>query len=114
MLSLNDETFFTLKSSILCNEVADLKINDFYLPEKIEARAAIMKLITTPGPANFRATIPATRYIPVPTQEPTPREVKSIVVKHRCGRKDLVNFFETDTNNLHGPTKAIFIFFFHF
>ncbi|GBP95889.1 hypothetical protein EVAR_71083_1 [Eumeta japonica] len=39
---------------------------------------------TTPGPANWRATMPATRYIPVPTHDPTPREVKSRVVRHRC------------------------------
>lgn len=42
----------------------------------------MMKLKTTPGPAMLRATIPATRYIPVPQQDPTPREVKSNVVRH--------------------------------
>ena len=35
----------------------------------------------TPGPATLWATIPDTRYIPVPTQDPTPNEVKSTVVK---------------------------------
>lgn len=52
------------------------------LPEKILATAAIIKLITTPGPAIFLATIPATKYIPVPTQLPTPNDVKSKVVRH--------------------------------
>lgn len=46
------------------------------------ATAAIMKLNTTPGPAIFLATMPATRYIPVPQHDPTPKEVKSSVVKH--------------------------------
>lgn len=36
----------------------------------------------TPGPATVRATIPLTKYIPVPTQLPTPSEVKSSVVRH--------------------------------
>lgn len=36
----------------------------------------------TPGPATLCATRPATKYIPVPTQDPTPRDVKSRVVKH--------------------------------
>lgn len=61
------------------------------------ATAAMMKLMTTPGPANFRATIPATRYIPVPTQEPTPREVKSIVVRHRCGRTRIITIIKLKT-----------------
>lgn len=52
------------------------------IPENMLATAAITKLITTPGPATFFATIPATKYIPVPTQLPTPSDVKSIVVKH--------------------------------
>jgi len=43
-----------------------------------------MKESITPGPATVRATIPATRYIPVPTQLPTPKDVKSNVVKHFC------------------------------
>lgn len=55
-----------------------------YQPEKMEAMAAIMKETTTPGPATLRATMPATRYIPVPTQEPTPRDVRSRVVRHFC------------------------------
>lgn len=46
------------------------------------ATAAIMKLKITPGPAMLRATIPATRYIPVPQHEPTPNDVKSKVVRH--------------------------------
>lgn len=46
------------------------------------ATAAMMKLKTTPGPAMFLATIPATKYIPVPQHDPTPNEVKSSVVKH--------------------------------
>lgn len=50
----------------------------------MEATAAIMNEMTTPGPATLRATIPATRYIPVPTQEPTPKDVRSRVVRHFC------------------------------
>ena len=46
------------------------------------AIAAMKKLNTTPGPAMFRATIPATKYIPVPQHVPTPSDVKSSVVKH--------------------------------
>lgn len=44
----------------------------------------MIKLRTTPGPAIVLATIPATRYIPVPQHEPTPNDVKSNVVKHFC------------------------------
>lgn len=51
------------------------------LPENKDATAATIKDSTTAGPATLCATIPATRYIPVPTQLPTPREVKSKVVK---------------------------------
>uniref|UniRef100_A0A182FZ38 Uncharacterized protein n=1 Tax=Anopheles albimanus TaxID=7167 RepID=A0A182FZ38_ANOAL len=46
------------------------------------ATAAMKKLSTTPGPAMLRATIPATRYIPVPQHDPTPSEVRSSVVRH--------------------------------
>lgn len=42
----------------------------------------MMKLNTTPGPAIFLATMPATRYMPVPQHEPTPSDVKSSVVRH--------------------------------
>lgn len=58
--------------------------NIYSSPENMLATAAIMKLMTTPGPATFFATIPATTYIPVPTQLPTPREVRSNVVRHFC------------------------------
>lgn len=51
-------------------------------PENILATAAIIKLNTTPGPAILRATMPATKYIPVPQHDPTPNDVKSNVVKH--------------------------------
>lgn len=54
-------------------------------PENMLATAAIIKLNTTPGPAMFLATIPATRYIPVPQHDPTPKEVRSKVVKHFWG-----------------------------
>lgn len=64
-------------------------------PEKTLAKAAIMKLTTTPGPATFLATIPLTKYIPVPTQEPTPKDVKSNVVRH---------FWKVETNE----TREIF------
>lgn len=56
------------------------------------AIAAMAKLMMTPGPANFLATIPATRYIPVPTHEPTPRDVKSMVVRHRCWQRARVKY----------------------
>ncbi len=46
------------------------------------AMAAIKKLSITPGPAILYATIPATKYIPVPQHDPTPRDVRSSVVKH--------------------------------
>lgn len=53
-------------------------------PENMLATAAIIKLKITPGPAIFLATMPATKYMPVPQQEPTPSDVKSSVVKHFC------------------------------
>lgn len=56
--------------------------NKTYLPENMLAIAAIKKLRTTPGPAIFLATSPATKYIPVPQHDPTPNDVKSSVVKH--------------------------------
>lgn len=59
----------------------------FNLPENMLAIAAIIKLMTTPGPAAFFATIPATTYIPVPTQLPTPSDVKSRVVRHFWNKK---------------------------
>lgn len=52
------------------------------VPENMLATAAIIKLKITPGPAIFLATMPATKYIPVPQHEPTPSDVKSSVVKH--------------------------------
>lgn len=52
------------------------------LPENMLATAAIIKLKITPGPAIFLATMPATKYIPVPQHEPTPSDVRSSVVKH--------------------------------
>lgn len=54
------------------------------LPENMLAIAAIKKLRTTPGPAIVLATMPATRYIPVPQHEPTPSDVRSNVVRHFC------------------------------
>lgn len=59
------------------------------LPEKMLAIAAMMKLIITPGPARFFATIPATRYIPVPQHEPTPSDVKSRVSRHFCAGESI-------------------------
>lgn len=53
-----------------------------YIPENILAIAAIKKLSITPGPAIVLATIPATRYMPVPQHEPTPKDVRSNVVRH--------------------------------
>jgi hypothetical protein len=57
------------------------------VPEKILAIAAIKKLSITPGPAIFLATIPATKYIPVPQHEPTPKDVRSSVVRHFCKKE---------------------------
>lgn len=51
------------------------------------ATAAMIKLKITPGPAKLLATIPVTKYIPVPTHEPTPKDVKSRVVRHRYKKK---------------------------
>ena len=57
------------------------------LPEKMDASAAMANDSMTPGPATFLATIPDTRYMPVPTHDPTPSEVRSTVVRHFCRRK---------------------------
>lgn len=71
------------KFSIPFNIINCASLSDeFYLPEKMLAIAAIKKLRTTPGPAIVLATIPATRYIPVPQHEPTPNDVRSSVVRH--------------------------------
>lgn len=43
-----------------------------YLPDSSDANAAKQNEKITPGPARFRATMPVTRYIPVPQQDPTP------------------------------------------
>lgn len=61
-------------------------INTLYLhiPENILAIAAIKKLSITPGPAIDLATMPATKYMPVPQHEPTPNDVRSNVVRHFC------------------------------
>lgn len=58
------------------------------------AIAAMIKLKTTPGPAAFLATIPETKYIPVPTQLPTPNEVKSSVVRHFWNKDNSIFFGE--------------------
>lgn len=50
-------------------------------PDKMEATAAMMKETMTPGPAISLATKPDTTYMPVPTQLPTPREMRSRVVR---------------------------------
>lgn len=54
------------------------------------ATAAMKKLSTTPGPAIVFATMPATRYMPVPQHEPTPNDVRSNVVKHFCKQHKFV------------------------
>lgn len=64
----------------ICFEPNDNK----YPPERMAAKAAIMNDIITAGPATFSATIPATTYIPVPQQLPTPREIKSKVESTFC------------------------------
>lgn len=46
----------------------------------MDATAAMMKDTITPGPAISLATSPDTTYMPVPTQLPTPREMRSTVV----------------------------------
>lgn len=66
-----------------------MKKNITFSPEKMLATAAMMKLNTTPGPAICRATIPATKYMPVPQHEPTPSDVRSNVVRHFCNGRDI-------------------------
>ena len=53
------------------------------LPDKIEAMAAMRKENMAAGPATFFATSPATTYMPVPQQLPTPNEMRSKVVRQR-------------------------------
>ena len=50
-------------------------------PESSEAKPAMRNEKTTPGPASSLAISPATTYIPVPLQLPTPSDVKSSVVR---------------------------------
>lgn len=50
------------------------------VPDSMDATAAMMKDTMTPGPAISLATRPDTTYIPVPTQLPTPSEMRSTVV----------------------------------
>ena len=50
-------------------------------PESKEAKPAIRNENTTPGPASSFAISPATTYIPVPLQLPTPSDVRSKVVR---------------------------------
>ncbi|TNN41197.1 hypothetical protein EYF80_048625 [Liparis tanakae] len=50
-------------------------------PDSTEAIAAMMNDRMTPGPAVAFATSPATTYIPVPTQLPTPSDTRSTVVR---------------------------------
>lgn len=47
----------------------------------MDAAAAMINDRMTPGPAIALATNPATTYMPVPTQLPTPRETRSTVVR---------------------------------
>lgn len=53
-------------------------------PDRMDARAAMMKDKITPGPAISLATSPATTYMPVPTQLPTPSDTRSTVVSTRA------------------------------
>src|SRR6218665_2357427 len=55
-----------------------------YLPERMEAMAAMMNETMTAGPAIALATNPATTYIPVPQQLPTPSDMRSEVVRTFC------------------------------
>lgn len=66
----------------MCNARLKWSSSSLCLPENMLAIAAIKKLSITPGPAIVLATIPATKYIPVPQHDPTPSDVKSSVVKH--------------------------------
>ena len=52
-----------------------------FSPDSMEANAAIINDRMTPGPAIALATNPATTYIPVPTQLPTPSDTRSTVVR---------------------------------
>lgn len=63
-----------------------LKTHQKDSPDKMEATAAMMKDTMTPGPAISLATRPDTTYIPVPTQLPTPREMRSSVVRTLANR----------------------------
>lgn len=47
----------------------------------MDAAAAMRNDRMTPGPAIALATKPATTYMPVPTQLPTPRDTRSTVVR---------------------------------
>lgn len=61
-------------------------------PDKSDASPAIIKDITTAGPAISLATSPDTTYIPVPTQLPTPSDVRSRVVKQRGNFVTAIDF----------------------
>lgn len=71
-------------------------INCICLPENNDATAAIINERMTAGPANLLATSPVTTYMPVPRQEPTPREVKSMVFRHFCNQKNIIHDINVD------------------
>lgn len=80
---------------ILCHFPELNKRFAWHLPDNNDARPAIIKDMITAGPAISLATNPDTTYMPVPTQLPTPSEVKSIVVKHRASFVTVIDFLLT-------------------
>lgn len=64
--------------------ILELNLCGMVLPDRMEATAAMTKDKMTPGPAISLATSPATTYMPVPTQLPTPSDTRSTVVSTRA------------------------------
>lgn len=71
----------TRHSRCLNQSLSDGYISRMDKPESKEAKPAIRNENTTPGPASSFAISPATTYIPVPLQLPTPSDVRSNVVR---------------------------------
>lgn len=101
----------SLADSCLCfGEIvrpANWSVQTVNSPESNEARAAKQNENITPGPAVFRATIPATRYIPVPTHDPTPSDVRSQAVKHFCKVRAFLRSVVAGTVIIRGKMRRI-------
>lgn len=78
----------------LAKNIFTLKYTLTQIPDSIDAVAAMMKEMMTPGPAISLATMPATTNMPVPTQLPAPSEIKSMVLRH------LFSFVVSSANTL--------------